>query len=876
MRKHFVVLGLVVSFFVSFQAESAPPEFKIYEYITQLVYPEGRVDLRIEMRISTGREDFADECTLSIKNSASNEWLPIHDEKLIRFSKVTYTRDLSPGVKVREWLIASPADGNPKNVRNDLGIAFQDSDLRQTQLYRQSLKSRIEDEFSAIAKGATALPESPRATAKAPVKTKNSILFYEGDREFALTFEKNDAVLSSSDGKSVRFAKEGVSLNSLHHIEDGILYLTGTARIFDLRMFDAEVSFIGNTTLTNSVQRADGGMAEPETEFNRLYPDLVKKERELIEKKLAAPMTEEASETVLRIARSLRLNKSVKLLGPAGSGKTSEMKALARLIAAGKIPSIPRTAQIRVISLNSLASGTKYVGEIEQKIAVILEYASTARPILLIDEFHVASGVGVSQGNPNNIAQALKPYLEDGSLRMVGISTNQEWDNAFANDAAFDQRFEEVTHAEPKGEELRQKVRNSFVLRGLPVPGPDAIERAIVLSDRFAISGAQPRKAVNLLIKATGIMDEMGQVGAPANVQSVESAAVESYQIDPTAFDRAKIQERLANMRQVLESQIVGQREAIEKMSQVWFRKLTGVGSSQTANAILFFGPPGTGKTLTARLSAQAGGFKSMVIEMNKYANGDVEAFRYEVFRALRGSPNTVIILDEIEKAHPKVQNATLAMMQPGQFTVNFEDQGGRKVFEEVNSSNAIFVLTTNAGQSLFTREAPRAQLGYRPVPIPTELPGGAQATSGEITATLVRDGISEPLLSRIEAVVGMARPSAGEFRTALAREIQATLARESEKVGVTFRLSNQEALIEKLMTSYQPNASDYRDVGALLRENLDPLIAQAIIEPGIETARVIRIDWSPLINVKDLPSAKPCDFLLRKINRPLGELGRQ
>jgi ATP-dependent Clp protease ATP-binding subunit ClpA len=459
---------------------------------------------------------------------------------------------------------------------------------------------------------------------------------------------------------------------------------------------------------------------------------------------------------------------------------------------------------------------------------------------------------------------------------MVGISTNQEWDHAFANDAAFDQRFEEVNHAAPTGEDLRQKIRNSFTLRGLPVPENEAIERAISLSDRFAITGAQPRKAVNLLIKATGIMDEFGRENHSATREAVERAAVETYHIDPATFDRAKIHARLSSMQSTLQSQIVGQRQAIEKINQVWFRKLSGVGSEQTANAILFYGPPGTGKTLTAKLSAQAGGYKSTVIEMNKYASGDIEAFRYEVFRALRESPNTVLVLDEFEKAHPRVQNATLAMMQPGQFTVNFQDHNGRRVFEEVTSKNAIFVLTTNAGQSLFSRNAARTPIGFKPAPANGAHSQNAVPSQAEVTSILVQDGISEPVLSRVEAVVGLPRPHSEEFKIAIEREIDSTLARESKRTGVNFRLTGKSLLVERLMQSYQPNSSDYRDVGYLVRENLDPLIAQAIIEPDFEKARVVEIKWSSNIDPKALPSSTPCDFLARKINRPLSSLGKK
>ena len=878
MGKTFVLLGLVGAFLFSslIPQEARGASYKTYEFATQIAYPEGRVDLRIEMRVSTGLEDFADECIVWIRNPGSNgDWVRMSESNLVRFSKIAFTRDLNPELQARDWITATDLGPNPRISKAELGISYMDAGLKQTQLNYNTLRGAIESEFNAIIKGAASMPEAGLKPKKPKPKPELSVA--EGPYEFTLRFEGRDALLIRSDGKQVRFPRESISATPVYHVENGLLYIDGTSRIFDLRMYDAEVSFIGDTELPNTVDDADGRPVDPEETFNQLYPDLVRKEREKLAWNPEKLLLEEQNETLTRTVRALRLGKSVKLLGPAGSGKTSEMQALARLIAAGKVPSIPRTAQIRVVSLNQLASGTKYVGELEHKMQVLLEYAKAAKPVLLMDEVHVAVGVGVNKGNPNNIAQTLKPALESGELRMIGISTNQEWDHAFANDAAFDQRFEEVNHAAPTGEDLRQKIRNAFSLRGFPVPEEAAIERAISLSDRFAITGAQPRKAVNLLIKATGIMDEFGKEGSPANTAAVEKAAVESYHIDPAAFDRAKIFERLGSMKSTLESKIVGQKQAIEKINQVWFRKLSGVGSEQTANAILFYGPPGTGKTLTAKLSAQAGLYKSTVIEMNKYASGDIEGFRYEVFRALRESPNTVLILDEFEKAHPRVQNATLAMMQPGQFTVNFQDQSGRRVFEEVTSRNAIFVLTTNAGQSLFTaRFAPRTPVGFTTGSSPIPDPAGAAPSQAVVNAALVQDGISEPVLSRVEAVVGLPRPSADEFRIALIREIDATLARESKRTGVEFRLSGKDALVAKLMQGYQNNASDYRNVGYLIRENLDPLIAQAVIEPGFEQAKAVRIAWSAAIDPRALPTTKPCDFLLRKMDRPLSSLGRR
>lgn len=849
---------------------------KVLELRTQVVYPEGRVDVRVEMRITNGPDDFSDSAQLFVKNQKSSEWIRIQGSEQIRFQKIAYTHDLTPGISLRETVTASALGEGFLISKSDLGIQYFDASLKTFHYEYSGIRNQIANEFPGVITGAGALP------VKIPALSPRIV---EGAYEFQYSLNGETASLTRSDGKRVSFPRRGLGVNPSFKIEEGILTLDGSPRKFDLRMFDAEVAFIGDTEESIWIKTADGDFVDPVDEADRLYPDLVAKERSRIASGNPSGLVEEGSEAALRISRALKVRKSVKLLGPAGSGKTTEMQVLARLVAEGKIPSMPRTAQIRILSLNELAAGTKYVGELETRMSIVMEMARKLKCILLIDEFHVAVGVGVSKGNPTNIAQTLKPALESGELRMVGISTRQEWEHAFANDAAFDQRFEEVSIEAPKGADLLRKVKNSLVLKGIPVPSDAVVERAIELSDRYAITGAQPRKAVNLLLKAAILTEERtsGTMQATDRV-SVERAASETYHIDPASFDPAVVYRRLAQMKEVLTSQVVGQREAIDKITQIWFRKLTDVGSDQSAKAILFYGPPGTGKTLTATLSAKAGGYASRRIEMNKYANGDIEAFRYEVFLALRESPNTVMILDEFEKAHPRVQNAVLSMMQPGEFTVNFQDASGRRVFEEVSSKNAIFCLTSNAGQSVVSMPRARTPVGFRTSAVeqanslPGHLgtPGSLPSLSRDaVVAALVADGISEPVLSRIEAIVPLFRPNADEFRIALSREVDATLRRESDRRRVLFRLNNKEAFLSDLMTRFVPGRSDYREVGYLVRDHLEPLIGQAVIEPGFQGASVVRIDWSSAIDVSRLPTEEPCPFLLMKVNQPLRTLGK-
>ncbi|NDG85011.1 MAG: hypothetical protein EBX52_08250, partial [Proteobacteria bacterium] len=368
------MLGLVGAFLFSSLLPGAAhaSAFKTYEYATQLAFSEGRVDLRIEMRVSTGLEDFSDECLVWIRNANARDWIQMSDSKLIRFSKIAYTRDLTPDLDPRDWITATDVGPSPRISKSDLGISYMDAGLKQTQLSYNTLRGTIESEYSAIVKGASSLPEVDMKPVKA--KPQAELVVKEGSHEFKLRFDGRDAVLSRSDGKSVRFPRERISGTPIFGVEDGLLYIDGNARIFDLRMFDAEVSFIGDTGLPNTVDDADGRPVDPEETYNQLYPDLVRKEREKLARNPEKVLIEEPNETLIRTIRALRLGKSVKLLGPAGSGKTSEMQALARLIAAGKVASIPRTAQIRVVSLNQLASGTKYVGELEHKMQVLLEY----------------------------------------------------------------------------------------------------------------------------------------------------------------------------------------------------------------------------------------------------------------------------------------------------------------------------------------------------------------------------------------------------------------------------------------------------------------------------------------------------------------------
>ncbi|MBS1960546.1 MAG: AAA family ATPase [Bdellovibrionales bacterium] len=657
--------------------------------------------------------------------------------------------------------------------------------------------------------------------------------------------------IKSQAGKRILFRGPLTFNREDVRIENGILSLKGSRRKVDLWMFDAEVARIGNT-----LESLDSGKESAEflKSLDMKYPDLVALEREKIRNGTSVRYEELDSPTINSMVRILKLGKNVKLLGLAGSGKTTETKNFARLIAEGKIKSFPRTTEVRILSMAMLGA-TPNVGILEVEIVNILTYSKAVKPIWIGDEFHALRGMGAHSRSATDAGQYFKPALEDGEMRTIAISTKQEWNNAFASDKPLNERFEAVIHEEPSGEELVTKIKNDFRRRGLTLPKDDAIKLAVELSDRFAISGANPRKSINLLLKAHIVADDLYGEGSSATTEAVEKAALETYDISPVYFSKEAISKKLLELRGKIDEALVGGDAAKIAMLKLWFRKLADVGSDEKAPSLIFYGPSGTGKTTISKISGEEMEYKVKEIGMAKYAEGGVAAFRHEVYLGLSESPNTVFVLDETEKAHPDVQNAILEMQQPGEFTVNFVNNAGDVIFEEVRCTNALFIVNTNAGQRLLKPKT--TPVGFNNAAKEIGIPDRS-AAEAELTRP---GGLVAPLVSRASAIIGMTLPTEHQFRAALEINVAKALARESKKHGIKITLKNQELLMKEMMEHFKYLGTDYRSVGQLIEDRLEMVIANVVIDPRSRSSKSVEIRWDATM-AKDyqLPAEIDCE----------------
>lgn len=703
-------------------------------------------------------------------------------------------------------------------------------------------------------------------------KDKKFIIKISNDRIVIVNDAGRELIVAQPLPASYRNNKTVSVLEKKGITEDGLLNLNSVNRVIDLENFDGEIDLIGHSLQPQIVVNGEEGGAhdaekgqkpfDPADWVTDNFPDLVAEERLKMKDKTSQDLdTGFHHEEFQDILSVLSAGKSVRLTGPSGSGKSTKIKLLARAIARGEIKGVPRTTQIRALSASALESGTKYRGSLDTRIQALIAYAKKTKTIFFIDEFHTMSGVGAGSGSSTNSLNSLKEELANGNMRIIGSSTLQEWNNAFASDSALNRRFLDVENVAPNGDKLIKTMRNAFRMMNQQVPSDDLLQMAIDLTNRFSVMGSQPSMAMDILARAGQIVAR--QSGSWKSVmptkEAIQQAVMKAYKVDSAWFNQKEITEKIKSLEAVLNEKMVGQDLAKKQVMDFWLRSLAGVGSEENADTMIFMGPPGVGKTFISKLIAKALGYKSKIIEMNKYATGDVEAFRYEVYLALMENPLTIFVLDEIEKAHPTVQNAALSMIQPGSFTVNIKDAHGKTVFEEVRCTNAKFEMTTNAGQAaveMISAAQSGGPLGFRTTEHTASQEKPRMPSDTTLRTALVQGGIVQPLVSRAPTIVALGLPSRDEFAEAVRRAVADVLKRESTKKKKEFVLLNPDLFVEYVLKSYSAGYTDYRQVEAALQKDLELWIAREFILAGADKHK-ITIPWQPWISGQGLG---PCE----------------
>ena len=399
------------------------------------------------------------------------------------------------------------------------------------------------------------------------------------------------------------------------------------------------------------------------------------------------------------------------LLGEPGVGKSALAEALAQRIAAGQITPALRGKRVLALDMASMVAGTKYRGDFEERFKNLLEELYRDRStILFIDEIHLIAGAGAAEG-AIDAASILKPMLARGEIQLIGATTPEEYRKTIQNDSALDRRFGRVMVEEPTpaaAETILAGLMPRYErYHGVSIP-PEAIHAAVELSVRYLPGRYLPDKAIDLLDEAAAacrIADASGNRRAltPADIARVVSKA---SGVPAERVGEAE-RERLANLEQRLAAEVIGQPQAVAAVASAIRRSRTGLRESgRPIGAMLFLGPTGVGKTQLARTLAKCwfGSEKALLrFDMSEYMERHTVARLLgappgyvghdeggQLTEAVRRRPYSVVLFDEIEKAHSDIQNLLLQILEDGNLT---DSQGRRADF-----SNTIILLTSNLG----------------------------------------------------------------------------------------------------------------------------------------------------------------------------------
>jgi ATP-dependent Clp protease ATP-binding subunit ClpA len=420
---------------------------------------------------------------------------------------------------------------------------------------------------------------------------------------------------------------------------------------------------------------------------------------------------------VLRVIQILarRKKNNPLLVGDAGVGKTAIAEGLALKIQRGEVPDALKQSVVYSLDMGALLAGTRYRGDFEERLKGVMKALQKLDgAILFIDEIHTIIGAGATSGGSMDASALLKPALASGKLRCIGSTTFQEYRTHFEKDRALARRFQRVDVGEPSVEDtikILMGLRPQYEgFHGITYT-EEAIEAAANLSSRYLHDRRLPDKAIDLLDEAGAAAKLHSGPGATVGLSEVEAVLSRMAQIPPREVS-SNDKERLGNLQKELGSVIFGQDHAISQLVSAIKLSRAGLRSAEKPiGSFLFTGPTGVGKTEVAKQLAKTLGIAFVRFDMSEYME------RHTVSRligappgyvgfdqgglltdAIAKTPHAVLLLDEIEKAHPDVFNVLLQVMDHGKLT----DNNGKST----DFRHVILLMTSNVGARDLARKA--------------------------------------------------------------------------------------------------------------------------------------------------------------------------
>ncbi len=662
------------------------------------------------------------------------------------------------------------------------------------------------------------------------------------DTEYDLSFSAQFCLMM--DMVMMQLESSGANVIEIPHIVNQMLQLEESMAAYLLnKATDNQTGWFMSDLIATY---ATDGNHEPARESGK--EKLVKRESEW--KNFVTCINDHLEDRNPLIGREKELDRTIQILsrkdknnplhiGEPGVGKTALVYGLARMIEDGNVPEKLKGARIYGIEVSSLLAGTQFRGDFEKRLKMIMDgVAEEGNAIVYIDEIHNLVGAGATGEGSMDASNMLKPYLESGAIKFIGSTTYDEYKRYFAKSKGLVRRFSRIDVNEPtEGEtigildQLKGRYENYHGVKYLP----EAIEYAVKGSARHITDRFLPDKAIDLIDEAGAYRQTHpgeGEIGV-VDKKLIAEILSKVCKVDALVIDKESV-DMLETLEDRVAARIYGQDEAVRCVVEAVLMSKAGLADENKPLAsLLFVGPTGTGKTELAKTLADELGIGFLRFDMSEYSEKHAVAkligspagyVGYEdggiLTDAIRKTPDCVLLLDEIEKAHPDIYNILLQVMDYGSLTDN---KGNRADFR-----NVVLIMTSNAGAS----HADQAKVGF-----------ASNVTSGSAMMKQVKKTFQPEFINRLSAIVvfnELDRRMASLILDKKLRELDNKL----KAKNVTLILS--EPAREWLLNEGFSQKFGGREVDRVLARTLKPILMKAILFGSLKgggTAEIVISD---------------------------------